>query len=94
MSLDPSAPSESDTAYDGFLSYAAEWHSTAIGSFLGLAAAVSGHPELAVILVALAFGERKRFGSGHVRDVAREVSYALGGFVVFYIVGHVVLLLT
>lgn len=92
MSHDPSAPTESSTEYDGFLSYAAEWHSLAIGSFLGLASVLAQSPELAALLLAHALGERR--SKGHWADVGREVAYAAGGFVVFYVVGYVVLLTT
>lgn len=33
---DPSAPSEDETEYDGFLSYAAEWHAFTHGVYKGV----------------------------------------------------------
>lgn len=35
MSNDPSQPRESDTDYDGFLSYSAEWHAFSHGIYMG-----------------------------------------------------------
>jgi len=36
MTPGPDAPSEEDTGRDGFLSYAAEWHSLAHGIYAGM----------------------------------------------------------
>jgi hypothetical protein len=68
-------------AYQGFLSYAAEWHAFVLGLGVGLA----GGPDLEGTLVAYALGRGggKRLGdSAHVRDVADEPAYALAGLAV------------
>lgn len=36
MTPGPDSPSEEDTEWDGFLSYAAEWHAFAIGFYDGM----------------------------------------------------------
>lgn len=68
-------------AYQGFLSYAAEWHALMLGLGVGLA----GGPGIQEALVAYAVGRgggKRLGGSAHVRDVADEPAYALAGLAV------------
>lgn len=89
------APSESDSARDGVLSYSAEVHALALGLGAGVVTAlllVLGHRELsalpAVAVVGWALGIRKvpKGADSHVRDVAREPAYAVGGVAVGVVV--------
>lgn len=54
MSGIPDAPKESDTEYDGFLSYAGEWHSAALGGGVGTTAGAliaAGQPVAGLMLL-------------------------------------------
>lgn len=100
---DPSAPSEEDTEYDGFLSYAAEWHALTIGMGVGLTAALLfalGFVDLAVLIttaiVFTALGmeledyvltKKLDLDRKVVRDVSKEPWYAIGGVIIGWIGG-------
>ena len=73
--------SEEGGGYQGFLSWAGEWHSLAIG----LGAGFSGTPgtQQALIAYALGRGGRGQLGDdAHIRDVAEEPAYAMAGIFV------------
>lgn len=81
-----SRPTEESHEYDGVLSYADEWHALV----LGLGVGITGNLALVSAVVSYALGR----GSGsldtsdpHVRDVAEEPAYAIGGMVVGWLVG-------
>lgn len=72
---------EEGGGYQGFLSYAGEWHSLV----LGLGAGFGGTPGTQQALVAYALGRGGRGQLGddaHIRDVAEEPAYALAGLAV------------
>lgn len=86
-----SAPTEDDTEYNGFLSYAGEFHALIIGLAAGFTAAVSGQPMILAGLFAIALGISGRkinveFRGRHVvHEVKRESWYAIGGGLVAYV---------
>ncbi|PSP38294.1 hypothetical protein BRC71_06365 [Halobacteriales archaeon QH_7_65_31] len=96
MRYAPDGAREGDTARGGFLSYAGEWHSLAVGLAAGFAAAATGRWELAAIPVALAFGlEAVKLPGADpsapvVGEVRREPWYALGGDTIGVAVGLLV----
>jgi len=84
--IDPDAPSESASEYDGFLSYAGEYHALAVGALAGGVYAATGDAAVAAGLWAIVTGGRKV--SGHLADARDEVAYTAGGAVLgFFLVG-------
>lgn len=90
----PDAPRESDTERDGFLSYATEWHSLAIGSASGLVGGLTyGTPTepvglaimAAVVATALGLSVGKRLSKKAAREVSKEPWYAVGALVVLFV---------
>lgn len=67
--------------YTGALSYAAEWHSLVLGVGVGYAGTTGARQAL--VAYALGRGGGKRIGNSnaHIKDVADEPAYALGGIV-------------
>lgn len=100
---DPSAETEEETDYNGFLSYASEWHASAIGAVSGLYSGLAygeGYTTVALtVLGAVVFLSLGiRLGSFRItkeinidEDVRREVNkeswYAGGMAVIFFLVG-------
>jgi len=74
------APSESESARDGLLSYAVEWHALTLGLAVGLAAGLTQRWELVGIAVAIVLGVRA--APGKLSQLRREPWYALGGLVI------------
>lgn len=69
-------------AYTGALSYAAEWHSLALGLGVGFAGSTAARQALVAYAVGRGGGKRIGNSSAHMKDVADEPAYALGGVVV------------
>lgn len=88
MRYAPDGAREGDTARGGFLSYAGEWHSLAVGLAAGIGAGTTGRWELAAAVVALALGLQSGKMTGAdpsaplVGEVRREPWYGLGGVVI------------
>jgi len=86
------AGSEDATAYDGPLSYRAEWHALIIGLGTGFTAAVTARPIVLAAMFACALGISgvdagiKFRGKGVKRELRREPWYAVGGGIVAYVV--------
>lgn len=86
-----SAPNEDATEYDGFLSYAGEWHALIIGLGTGFTAAVAGQPIVLAGLFTVALGISgvdlgvKFRGRGVAHELRREPWYAVGGGLVAYV---------
>lgn len=86
-----SAGTEDATEYDGFLSYAGEWHALIIGLSTGFSAAVLGQPVLLAGLFVVALGISgadlgiKFEGRGVTHELRREPWYACGGGLVAYV---------
>jgi len=100
MSWDPDAPTESDSEYDGVLSYATEYHALAVGGVAGLCGALTyGTPMqpaglglmIAVAATALGVKTSKRLRSAlAAREVTKEPWYAVGGLVLLFLLGSVI----
>jgi hypothetical protein len=90
MSTDdlPDHASEDDSEYDGFLSYAGEWHALAVGAFLAIVAAATMRAEVFVFAFLLLTGKAK-VSNAHLRDAGKEVAYSGGAFVVVFGVARV-----
>jgi len=92
----PDGAREQDTPRGGFLSYAGEWHSLAVGLGAGIAAGTTGRWELAAVVVALALGMEAGKVKGAdpsapvVGEVRREPWYGLGGVVIGVVFGVLV----
>jgi hypothetical protein len=71
------APSESDSARNGLLSYAVEWHAVIVGFAVGLVAGLTQRWELAGAAVAIILSVRA--APGKLSQLRREPWYALGG---------------
>lgn len=82
--LGEDAASESDSKRDGFLSYAGEWHATAIGGAVGTMFGLSGEMWILLALATVIF-TRKALPNQHLRDARREVAYTAGAFVVSWV---------
>lgn len=82
----PDGASESDTARDGLLSYASEWHAAILGLGFGAAGGWLGQPEVAGvgIAVALGLGAAKRVSQTVAGELRREPWYAVGGVLLGY----------
>jgi hypothetical protein len=80
--IDETAPTESDSARDGLLSYAVEWHALTVGIAVGFVAGVTGRWELAGIAVGIVLGVRAAPAPKKLRQLRREPWYALGGLVI------------
>jgi len=85
-----SAPNEDASEYNGFLSYAGEWHALVIGLSTGFTAAVLARPVLLAGLFGVALGikgiQRVKFrGRGVVHELRREPWYACGGGLLAYV---------
>lgn len=103
MSIDPSAKDEEDTEYDGFLSYAAEWHAASIGAGAGLTGGllygteyqwIGLLPFAFVILAAL--GNKKaleRFSDQVAYHLKKESWYGIGFAVIFFLLGILIQIL-
>jgi hypothetical protein len=98
-----SRKTEKQTEYDGFLSYAGEWHALTLGLSVGASSAISRTPQVAatVAMVALGFkgasampnvGKKKEKASV-VGEIQREPWYATGGVVLGFLGGVSVSLL-
>jgi hypothetical protein len=95
-----SRKTEKQTEYDGFLSYAGEYHSLTLGLSVGFSSAVTQAPEVAatVVLVALGYKSasampnvgKKREKSSVVGEIRREPWYAAGGVLLGFAAGLVV----
>ena len=86
-----SAPNEDAHEYDGFLSYAGEWHALIIGLGTGFTAAVLGQPAVLAALFVVALGisgvdvGKKFKGKGVAHELKREPWYGVGGGLVAYV---------
>lgn len=76
-----STATESGSGYDGFLSYAAEWHALAVGAALGLVYGGTGDTRIAIVAFLLVSGKAQA-SNAQLRDAAKEVAYTAGGFVI------------
>jgi hypothetical protein len=85
----PDAANESESERDGFLSYSGEWHAVAVGAFFGFVFAATGTPAVSVFAF-LVFSGKAKASNNHLRDAAKEVAYSGGAFVVFAVVGGLV----
>lgn len=88
--IDPDAPTESASRYDGFLSYAAEWHATALGLAAGFMVGALGSRELLAATVPYAAGRATARGDAHLRDIGEEPAYFAGAAFVGALVGAAV----
>lgn len=93
-SIDPDAPTEAASEYDGFLSYATEWHAAGIGGAAGLVAALSYGTALqpaglaiavAVVAAALGISVGKRVSTRVAAEVRDEPWYALGALLALFV---------
>lgn len=84
----PDSTRESETKRDGFLSYAGEWHASAIGAGVGLAVSMTGKMEFLVLLLTILF-TRKALSNSHLRDARKEIAYTLGFLLAGAILGTV-----
>lgn len=88
-----SAPTEEDTEYNGFLSYAGEFHALTIGLSVGASSAVLETPEVAATIVLVSLGVKgkdsvkNRLESDVVHEIRRESWYSCGGVGIGYGVG-------
>lgn len=97
MSINPSAPSEDDSEYNGFLSYAAEWHAASIGAGVGITAGllygtefylVGLVPFVSVILASIGNkAAAKKLSGDVVKHLEKESWYGIGFAVAFFIIG-------
>lgn len=88
----PDAATEDDTARDGLLSYAGEWHALTLGITIGLAMFVPSTNFRRVVWFAVGLETieaEKR--SKALRQVREESWYALGGVVLGLLLGIVLL---
>lgn len=76
-----SKPKESQTDYDGYLSYAKEWHAALIGLGAGIATSLLMNPVPAAAIITCALGiHGGKFLSEAVKEqVGSEPWYAIGG---------------
>lgn len=80
-------PSESDTEFDGVLSYATELHAVVIGFTTALALGLPG--LAAVVITALAWRGSKRITNRKaIRELQREPWYGLGGGLIGFGLNH------
>ena len=86
--IDETAPTESDSARDGLLSYAVEWHALIIGLATGVVTALTRRWELAGVVVAIVLTVRA--APGKLSQLRREPWYALGGLVIGIGIGLIV----
>lgn len=86
------ASTESESADDGFLSYAGEFHALAVGALGAALFVVTESPEIAAGLGAVVYGGGK-LGSPHLRDARHEVAYTALGAGIGTAVGVVLRLL-
>lgn len=91
----PDAPTEDETARDGLLSYAKEWHALIIGFGAGLTAGLTARYELAGIVAAVALGVRgaSKTSAPVARNLAKEPWYAFGGLVLGLMAGMILSIL-
>lgn len=75
--IDETAPTESDSARDGLLSYSKEWHALIIGVVVGVVTVLTGRWEFAGVTVAIVLSLRA--APGKLSQLRREPWYALGG---------------
>ncbi len=88
---------EKGTEYDGFLSYAGEWHSLTLGLSVGASSAITGAPEVAATTALVALGYKsksampnvgkKKEKASVVGEIRREPWYATGGIVLGFVAG-------
>lgn len=88
---------ESGTDYNGFLSYAGEWHSLTLGLSVGGSSALTGSPEVAATTALVALGYKpaskmpnvgkKKEKASTVGEIRREPWYATGGIVLGFVGG-------
>lgn len=76
----PDGARESDTEYDGFFSYAGEWHSAIVGLAIGLFAPY----ELIALAIGVALGEQVKSGSKALSEFRSEPWYGLGLMIIGY----------
>lgn len=91
-----SAKSESETEYDGFLSYSSEIHAFITGIGAGFASYTVGSPEVGVsiILVSIGYGgysELAKNGGEAPEKISKELQrepwYAIGGTFLGFLIG-------
>jgi len=75
--IDETAPTESDSARDGLLSYAVEWHALIVGAVVGAVTVLTQRWELAGVTVAIVLSVRA--APGPLSQMRSEPWYALGG---------------
>lgn len=74
-----SAGSEGESAYNGVLSYAAEWHALAVAFGVGFAGTVE-HSRLVTTYVLGRGGVKRQLSDDpHIRDLTDEPAYAMAG---------------
>ena len=88
-----SQPTEQDTEYDGFLSYAGEFHALSIGLSVGVSSAVLETPEIAASVCFLSLGlegskkMKERLSSDVLHEIRREGWYSVGGILIGFAAG-------
>jgi hypothetical protein len=80
------AEKESDSEYDGFLSYSSEWHALSIGYAIGFAS-VMPVPGLKRFVFRLVFGTGEVSRTQAIKEAKKESWYALGGIPLGAILG-------
>jgi hypothetical protein len=78
---------ESGSSRDGFLSYAGEYHATALGAAAGFMFGALGSRELLAAMIPYAAGRATGRGDSHLRDIGKEPAYFAGAVVVFGLLG-------
>lgn len=88
---------EKGTEYDGFLSYAGEWHSLTLGLAVGVSSAIMRTPEVAATTALVALGYKskdkmpnvgkKKEKASTVGEIRREPWYAVGGIIIGFVAG-------
>lgn len=98
---------EHQTDYDGFLSYAGEFHALTLGLATGFASIVAGEPKVAALVILATIGVRgsgtvarqlakigkKREDSTALGELRREPWYAVGGVIIGVVGGTGILVI-
>lgn len=91
---------EKGTEYNGFLSYAGEWHSLTLGLAVGASSAITGTPETAATVAMVSLGYKgkqampnvgkKKEKASVVGEIRREPWYCTGGVILGFVAGALV----